>query len=118
MGQCLALLLWEYRVRAMSGNLMRAPLLGYWILAVVVSLDPRAEWTLAVFGPPLVLIAWLDAMSHRGRPIWQGLCLWQGLVRSAIITEAETMPAADRGEGGGPGAGSDDGQSRVGVAAQ
>ena len=72
-GDHLALLLGECRVRAMRGSLVCAPLLGYWILAVVVSLDLGAQWTLVVFGPPLVLMAWLDALcrSHavvRGQP--------------------------------------------------
>jgi hypothetical protein len=44
---------------------MCAPILGYWILAVVVSLDLRPQWALTVFGLPLILMAWLDALcSH------------------------------------------------------
>jgi hypothetical protein len=64
-GTRLALLLVACRGLAMRGSLMYAPLLGYWILVVVVSVDLRAQWTLAVFGPPLVLMAWLDALSRR-----------------------------------------------------
>jgi len=64
MGDHLAPLFGECRVRAMRGSLVYAPLLAYWILAVVVSLDLRPQWTLAVFGPPLVLMAWLDALRR------------------------------------------------------
>ena len=64
MGDHLAPLVGECRVRAMRGSLVYAPLLAYWILAVVVSLDLRPQWTLAVFGPPLVLMAWLDALRR------------------------------------------------------
>jgi hypothetical protein len=71
MGNYLAFLLSVCRVRAMRGSLLCAPLLGYWILAVVVSLELRAQWTLAVFGPPLVLMAWLDA-RYRGHAIVAG----------------------------------------------
>jgi hypothetical protein len=60
----LATLLGEYRVRAMRGSLKHAPILGYCTLAVVVSLHLPAQWTLAVFGPPLVLMAWLDALCR------------------------------------------------------
>ena len=40
---------------------------AYGMLSAVVALDPHAQWAFVVFGPPLALIAWLDAMGTTSR---------------------------------------------------
>ena len=53
------------------GSAYFAPLLGYWILVAAVTINPQIQWSLAVFGPILALMAWLivlrrgDATSRR-----------------------------------------------------
>jgi hypothetical protein len=99
-GGAAALVLSVRRVRAMRGSLMHAALLGYWILAVVVSLDLRAQWTLAVFGPPLVLMAWLDA-RRRGHAIVGGqFGAKSGLGRAATGVRVDVGRAGAGGSGG------------------
>ena len=56
-------LIGEVIVRAIRGGPRPALLLAYSALSTVVALDPQAGWTFVVFGPPLVLIAWLDAIG-------------------------------------------------------
>lgn len=58
-------LIGEVIVRAIRGGPRPALLLAYSALSTVVALDPQAGWTFVVFGPPLVLIAWLDAIQRR-----------------------------------------------------
>jgi hypothetical protein len=48
-----------WRPPGRAGAAFFAPLLGYWILVGAVSLNPQIQWSLAVFGPLLVLAAWL-----------------------------------------------------------
>ena len=50
-------------MRAIRGGPRPALLLAYSALSTVVALDPQAGWTFVVFGAPLVLIAWLDAIG-------------------------------------------------------
>ena len=53
----------EVIVRGSRRGPRPALLLAYGTLSTVVALDPQAQWTCVVFGPPLVLIAWLDAIG-------------------------------------------------------
>ena len=45
-----------------------APLLGYWILAAAVTINPQIQWSLAVFGPILALTAWLIVLRGGDAP--------------------------------------------------
>ena len=65
-------MLGERRLRVMRGIPGYLPLLGYWMLAVVVALDFTAQWSLVMFGPPLVLIASLHALSRAAHAVVGG----------------------------------------------
>jgi hypothetical protein len=43
-----------------------APLLGYWILVTAIIINPQLQWSLAVLGPILVLMAWLIVLRDLG----------------------------------------------------
>jgi hypothetical protein len=45
-----------------------APLLGYWVFVGVLTIDPQIQWSLAIFGPLLVLAAWLSALRRGEAP--------------------------------------------------
>jgi len=47
-----------------------APLLGYWILVTAVIINPQLQWSLAVFGPILVLMAWLIVLRGSDARPW------------------------------------------------
>jgi len=45
-----------------------APLLGYWVLVAAVTINPQIQWSLAVFGPILALMAWLIVLRRGDVP--------------------------------------------------
>jgi len=45
-----------------------APLLGYWVFVGVLTINPQIQWSLAIFGPLLVLAAWLSALRRGEAP--------------------------------------------------
>jgi hypothetical protein len=52
-----------------------APLVGYWLLSILMAFDPQPTWVVVVLGSPLVLVAL--AISYRAlrKPVRSGLAL-------------------------------------------
>ena len=48
-----------------------APLLGYWILAAAVTINPQIQRSLAVFGPILALMSWLIVLRGGDATSWR-----------------------------------------------